>query len=135
MAPKPNVAGASTNPQDRFRLTKRTPETTQENRIHQRMNYKIRITTTYIIVCSLMRTIKPQNVVYRRTNPGHNHTKYIIMQWHDRRRPHASQWPKLAYQCISLTSLDLGCTKWALHRAKRDTFGDIAIWHISIDTL
>ena len=45
-----------------------------------------------------MHTIKPQNVMYRSTNPGHNHIQYKIMQWHDRRCPHASQWPKPTYQ-------------------------------------
>ena len=37
--------------------------------------------------------------MYRSTNPGHSYTKYKIIQWHDRRRPHASQWPKPAYHC------------------------------------
>ena len=55
------------------------------------------ITTTYIRIHSLMRTIKPQNVMYQSTNPEHNHTQYKTMQWHDHRCPHASQWPK---QCI-----------------------------------
>ena len=65
-------------------------------------NYKLCITTAYIMVHSLIRTIKPQNVKYRSTNPGHNHIKYKIIQWHDRWRPHASQWPKPTYHmdCI-----------------------------------
>ena len=29
---------------------------------------------------------------------GHDHIQYKIMQWHDCRRPHGSQWPKPAYQ-------------------------------------
>ena len=29
---------------------------------------------------------------------GHDHPKYKTMQWPDRRHPHASQWPKPAYQ-------------------------------------
>ena len=72
---------------------------TRESRIHQRMNYKMHnITTTYIIIHSSLRTIQPQNVMYGNTNPGHNHTQYKIVQWHDRWRPHSSQWPKPAYQ-------------------------------------
>ena len=53
-----------------------------------------------------MRTIKPQNVnvMYHRTKTqGHSHTKYKISQWHDRWRPHASQWPKPAYHHSPLT--------------------------------
>ena len=49
-----------------------------------------------------MRTLKPQNVIYQSTNPGHSHKKYKMIQWHDRRRPHASQWPKPAYQSACL---------------------------------
>ena len=28
------------------------------------------------------------------------HTQYKIIQWHDCRRPHASQWPKPAYHYL-----------------------------------
>ena len=80
-----------------FRLTEQTQRHTRENRIHTK-NYKMRnITTTYIILHSLVRTIKPQNVMYQSTDPGHNHTQYKTMPWHDCRRPHASQWPNPAY--------------------------------------
>ena len=71
----------------------------------QRTNYKMRdITTTYIIKHSVMRTLKPQNVLYQSTNPGTRAIlKYKIIQWHDRWRPHASQWPKPTYHHSPLT--------------------------------
>ena len=50
-----------------------------------------------------MGAIKHQNVMYQNTNPGHNHTQYKTMQWHDRRCPHASQLPKPAYHHSPLT--------------------------------
>ena len=42
--------------------------------------------------------------MYRSTNLGHDHIQYKTMQWHDHRRPHASQWPKPAYhkRCITV---------------------------------
>ena len=64
-----------------FRLTERTQRHTRRAEFTQTMNYKMRnITTTYIKIHSVMRTIKPQNVIYRSTNPGHDHTQYKIIQ-------------------------------------------------------
>ena len=100
----PCVTGASTTPQDRFLAHRTGHETRQGESNSQGMNYKMRnITTTNIIVHSLMRAIKPQNVMHWSTNPGHNHTQYKTMQWHDRRHPHASQWPKPAYHHSPIT--------------------------------
>ena len=94
-----------------FRLIEQDTETSH-GRVEftkEWINYKLRnITTTYIKVYTLMRRIKPQNVMYRSTHPGHNHIQYKIMQWHDRRRPHASQWPKPAYQITSMVSFKTG---------------------------
>ena len=97
-----NVAccGGSATPQDRFRLTRTN---TGDHTGKLSYNYKMCITTAYIMVHPLIRTIKPQNVKYRSTNPGHNHIKYKLMQWHDRWCPHASQWPKPAYHHSPLT--------------------------------
>ena len=60
-----------------------------------------------------MCSIKPQNVMYQSTNPGHSHTQYKTMQWHDRRCPHASQWPKPAYQMFALMTTK-EVNKWVL---------------------
>ena len=52
------VSGVSTTPQDRSRLIEQDTEThTGEPNSHERMNYKMRITTTYIMVHSLMHAI------------------------------------------------------------------------------
>ena len=93
-----NVAGVSTTPQDHFSAHKTDTETHHGRPGFTGKNYRMHnITTTYIKIHSVMRTMKPQNVMYRSTKPGHNHIQYKIMQWHDRRRPHASQWPKPTY--------------------------------------
>ena len=50
---------------------------------------------------TIMRTIKPHNCnvnVSTYKNPRTQPYSIQTMQWHDRWRPHASQWPKPAYQ-------------------------------------
>ena len=65
--PRRGVAGASTPCRIVYRLTERIRRDTRESRIpNERINYKMRnITTTYIIIHALIRTINPQNIMYQ----------------------------------------------------------------------
>ena len=100
------VAGDSPPRQDRFRLTERTREThTRETEFTQLItNYKVRhIITTYtdIQLCAQLNHKCNVNVSPYK-NPRTRPYLIQIMQWHDRWRPHASQWPKPAYHTCSL---------------------------------
>ena len=104
----PLVAGDSPPRQDRFRLSRTDTETplARETEFTQLItNYKVRhIITTYtdIQLCAQLNHKCNVNVSPYK-NPRTRPYSIQIMQWHDRWRPHASQWPKPAYHHSPLT--------------------------------
>ena len=88
--------------QDRFRLSRTDTEThTWETEFTQLItNYKVRhIITTYTDTQLCAQLNHKCNVnVSPYKNPRTRPYSIQIMQWHERWRPHASQWPKPAYQ-------------------------------------
>ena len=106
MYPPPLLRGVLPPRQDRFRLSNGHTETHTGEQNSATMDYKLQSAPHYNHKYKhiIMRTIKPQynvNVTYK--NPRTRPYKIQTMQWHDRWRPHASQWPKPAYHHSPLT--------------------------------
>ena len=88
-------------------------------------NYKVRhIITTYtdIQLCAQLNHKCNVNVSPYK-NPRTRPYSIPIMQWHDRWRPHASQWPKPAYHFLLLPWV-VANTGW--HRNRCGTSGPTA---------
>ena len=97
------------------------------------------ITTTYIIVCPLMRTINHKINILKYKNPRTRPHLIQIMQWHDRWRPHASQWPKPAYHyyrrfvrgfsemACPLTAMTRAGVEWDWSEAQHQAFNRLKL--------